>query len=265
MPANATLTGRNMFVWRLAPVVKAEMDVPTLVRKARTAGLSGVWIKIAEGDQPFENVGARHRALFKETADALRKAGISVWGWHVPHGGSVAAAREEAAVAAQLAIDHKLDGVLMDAEGGSGYFRGGDAEADAYGGALRKALKDAGLGIAMCGNDIPRNFPGYAFDAFVRHADANAPQVYYGASPSVDNRLQRARKANAHVKSPFIPVGAAWVGTGDGGCESASACAERGREFLRLVGLHGFAGCGFWHWMGAPSAFWQMLFETAEA
>lgn len=261
----APISGRNMFIWRLAPVVKAEMDVGTLVRKAKLAALAGVWIKIAEGDKRFDNVTPRQLPLFREVRDALRAEGIAVWGWHVPHGGTQAHAREEAAVAGQLAIDLGLDGLLMDAEGGSGYFNGGAAEADAYGGTLRKVLKDAGLGIAMCGNDIPKNFPGYPFSSFVKHADANAPQVYYGGSPSVANRLQRAMDANAQVKAPFVPVGAAWIGTGDGGCESASACAERAREFLRLVDLHGFPGCGFWHWMGAPAAFWQVLFETAEA
>jgi hypothetical protein len=262
---NAQLAGRNMFIWRLAPVVKAELDVATMVRKAEAAGLHGVWIKIAEGDAPFDNVRPKVLPVFKEVRDAMHKAGIAVWGWHVPHGGTVAHAREEAVVAAQIAVDVKVDGVLMDAEGGSGYFNGGSAEADAYGSTLRKLLNDAQLGIAMCGNDIPKNFPGYPFEAFARHADANAPQVYYGGSPSVDNRLQRAIKANAHVKIPFLPVGAAWVGAGDGGCETASACAERGREFLRRVDENEFAGCGFWHWMGAPAVFWQMMFETAEA
>ena len=264
MPAGptASITGRNMFIWRLTPVVKAEMDIPTFVRKARKADLSGVWIKIADGARPFDNVQPKQLALFKEVRDALRKAGIAVWGWQVPHGETAAHAREEAAVAAQLASELKLDGVLMDAEGGAGYFKGGAAEAEAYAGTLHNLLMQTHRGLAMCGNDIPKNFPGYAFDKFVKHADFNTPQVYYGGSPSVANRLQRAIEANAHVKAPFVPVGAAWVGDG-GGCASASACAERAREFLRLVDEHGFAGCGFWHWLGAPAAFWQVMFETA--
>ncbi|MBC5764160.1 hypothetical protein [Ramlibacter albus] len=262
---SAQLAGRNMFIWRLAPVVKAEIGVAAMARKAEAAGLSGVWIKIAEGDEPFDNVRPRQLPLFKEVLQALREKKVSVWGWHVPHGGSVAHAAEEGAVAAQIAIDLGIDGVLMDAEGGSGYFNGGAVEADAYASALRSKLSAAKLGIAMCGNDIPKNFPGYAFDAFVKHARFNAPQVYYGASPSVNNRLERAIKANAHVKVPFVPVGAAWIGTGDGGCETASACAERAREFLRLVDEHGFVGCSFWHWMGAPAAFWQVMVETAQA
>src|SRR5262249_34896390 len=100
----------------------------------------------------------------------------------------------------------------------------------------------------------------YPFDSFVKHADVNCPQVYYGGSPSVGNRLTRAMEANRGVECPFIPVGAAWIGD-NGGCSSASACAGRARGFIRLVGQHGFQGHGFWHWLGAPAELWRTLFE----
>lgn len=257
---DGTLRGRCMFIWRLAPVVRAEIDVDGLVRKAKHARLSGVWIKIADGRQAFENVTGPQLQLFKSVRTALKDAGIEVWGWHVPYGGSVANAEEEAKNCARLAHDLDLDGVLMDAEGGGGYFTGGNAVATAYASTLRQRLLADGMGIAMCGNDIPNSFPDYAFADFVRHADTNAPQVYYGGSPSVLNRLTRAIEANRAVEAPFVPVGAAWIG-GGGGCVSASACAERAREFIRLAGERGFQGYGFWHWMGAPAAFWEVLFE----
>jgi hypothetical protein len=254
------LSGRSMFIWRLGPVVKAEIDVAGMVRKAKHANLSSVWIKIADGLHAFENVAGSQLQTFKAVRSAMRDAGIEVWGWHVPYGGSVENAREEAKVCAKLACDLNLDGVLMDAEGGSGYFTGGKPAATAYASTLRASLVADGMGIAMCGNDIPNNFSDYPFASFVEHADSNAPQVYYGGSPSVLNRLTRAIDANKSVRAPFIPVGAAWVGDG-GGCASASACAERAREFIRLAGERGFQGYGFWHWMGAPAAFWEVMFE----
>jgi hypothetical protein len=250
-----------MYIWRLAPVVRAEIDVATLVRKAQAAQLSGVWIKIADGAQAFENVKGPQAPLFISVRDAMRAAGIAVWGWQVPHGGTPANARAEATACAKLAKEFDLDGVLMDAEAGSNYFSGGDVEARAYAKTLRDALVAGGRGIAMCGNDIPSNFPGYPFQSLVKYADTNVPQVYYGGSPSVSNRLSRAIEANKKMsKAPFVPVGAGWIGDG-GGCASASACAERAREFIRLVKEHGFPGYSFWHWMGAPAALWEVLFD----
>ncbi|MBI2771124.1 MAG: hypothetical protein HYX47_15985 [Burkholderiales bacterium] len=255
-----TLSGRCMFVWRLAPVIKAEMDVATFVRKAKAAHLSGVWIKIADGDGPYENARPANLPLFKQVRDGLRAEGIAVWGWQVPYGGSVEHAKQEAIACADLADQLELDGVLMDAEGGKGYFTGGVAAAEAYASTLQDRMAATHRGLAMCGNDIPGNFENYPFAAFVKHASFNAPQVYYGGSPSVVNRLSRAVEANKPVKLPFIPVGAGWVGP-DGGCASASACAEKAREFLRLVKEHQFTGHSFWHWMGVPAALWEVLFE----
>ena len=86
----------------------------------------------------------------------------------------------------------------------------------------------------------------------------NVPQVYYGGSPSVSHRLDRAIKANSDVARPFVPVGAGWVGPA-GGCVSDSACAERAVVFMQLVKEHGFIGYSFWHWAGAPMKLWNVL------
>lgn len=124
---------------------------------------------------------------------------------------------------------------------------------------LREALEGMGKELAICSHDIPSNLPQFPFQAFARHAHINAPQVYYGGSPSVENRLQRAIDANASVDLPFVPVGAAWIGDG-GGCATASACAWRARTFIRLAQEHAFPGYSFWHWMGARAKVWEVLF-----
>jgi hypothetical protein len=125
---------------------------------------------------------------------------------------------------------------------------------------MRKVANAAGKPLAISSNDIPHNINGWLhkFDEIADVVDFNAPQVYYGGSPSVLNRLTRAEDANSHISKPFIPVGAAWVGDG-GGCSSASASAERAREFIRLIKDRKYQGCSFWHWGGAPLAFWEVL------
>lgn len=259
---SATINGRCMFIWKLAPVLTTELGVDGLVQRAKAAKLDGVWIKVADGPLPYRNLNTSMAAQqFRAVREALRQAGISVWGWQVPYGKTLEQAGAEARTASKLASDFDLDGILMDAEGGGGYFTGGAKVAQKYASELAEQLAAQDRGLAMCGNDIPDNFPDYPFEHFVRHAKFNAPQVYYGASASVANRLDRAIKANQAFETPFIPVGAAWVGDG-GGCVSASASAERGREFLRLVNAHEFQACSFWHWHGAPAAFWEMLIDT---
>ncbi|APV51470.1 hypothetical protein BWI17_18300 [Betaproteobacteria bacterium GR16-43] len=255
------LTGRCMFIWKLLPVVAAEIDLATFTKKVRKAKLSGIWIKVGDGRAEHTNVNAANVGLFNEVVKRMHDAGVSVWGWHVPICPTEAIARQEAALACRLVERLRLDGLLCDAEAGDAYFKGGPAEATEYARATREGLDSLGAGFAVCSHDIPANFPRFPFTEFARHASQNAPQVYYGSSPSVENRLERAIAANASVEIPMVPVGAAWVGDA-GGCESPSASAERARAFIRLVHEHGFPGYSFWHWMGAPAKFWEVLFTT---
>jgi hypothetical protein len=192
--------------------------------------------------------------------EASHEAGIQVWGWHVPRCPNPDAARGEAARFGDIAADLRLDGLIMDAEGGDGFFEGGVDSAEAYAGVMHDVKKGLGRPLGVSSHDIPQNISGWLpkFNKIALVADLNFPQVYYGGSPSVLNRLTRAEDANAHVTLPFVPVGAGWVGSG-GGCSSASACAERGREFIRLIHDRGYDGYSFWHWAGAPSALWEVL------
>lgn len=259
-PTVPVLTGRHMFIWRLPPILTVERGVEQMADKAEAARLSGVWIKIAVGQQPYAPNLTPDFALVR---DALAARGIVVWGWHEPRCADVAAATEEARVVSDLAVELGVKGVLMDAETPQGalFFQGGKAEALAYGQLLRERLEAGGLALGICSHDIPQNFPAFPFDELAQHAHVNAPQVYYGGSPSVSNRLERAIRANSHLTIPFVPVGAGWVGVG-GGCASGSACAERALAFIRLVREHGFPAYSFWHWAGAPLELWALLFEV---
>jgi hypothetical protein len=159
----------------------------------------------------------------------------------------------------KIAEDFNLDGIMMDAEAEGEYFKGNAATAALYASELRAALDARGKGLAISSHDVPSNQPGFPFDSFAKHATVNAPQVYYGRSSSVENRLDKAIKANSHLKIPFVPVGSGWIGD-MGGCTSASACAERAVAFMKLVKKNGFPGYSFWHWEGAPSKLWETLF-----
>jgi hypothetical protein len=126
----------------------------------------------------------------------------------------------------------------MDAESEAAFLNGGPGEAEMYARTQRECLDALDKSLAISSHDIPSNFANFPFNSFAQHARVNAPQVYYGGSPSVENRLDRAIHANAHLDIPFTPVGAGYLGDG-GGCSSASACAERAMAFMSLV-VHPF-------------------------
>jgi len=254
------MIGRCIYVWKLAPVIAAEGGVDKMVEKAKRAKLSAIWVKIADGTTPHANVTSTTATKLKQLINTAKSNGVEIWGWQVPHCATIAAAAAEAKVALDITKRLGLPGLIMDAEGGSDFFHGGLPEAIAYADAMRAGCDALGIPLAISSNDIPQNITNWLprFTAIAQRAHYNFPQTYYGSSPSVVHRVDRAVTANAHIAAPFVPVGAAWIGDG-GGCSSASACAERAREFIRLCGERNYQGYSFWHWGGAPLAFWEVL------
>jgi hypothetical protein len=252
-----------MYIWQLAPVLSAELGIKRFVEKARLLGFSSLWIKVADGNQRYRNITGAMAKTFADTRKALRAAKIDVWGWHVPNCKGQDAANAEARLLATIADTFDLDGLLVDAEAGAHFFAGNASDAELYAASLADALGSEDRGLALSSHDIVSGHPGFPFDAFANHIQTNAPQVSYGASSSVQSRLYKAISENQQFERPFLPVGAGWVGMDDGGCASASACAERAREFIRLTKQYKLPGYSFWHWMGAPTKLWEVLATIA--
>jgi hypothetical protein len=252
---------RSMYIWKLRDVVAAEGSPAEMIVKAKRASLSALWVKVADGTSHYSNVRDDVARDFKELIRLAHDNGIEIWGWQVPHCATAAVAKKEAKLLGDLVEAFELDGMIMDAEGTSAYFHGDLAAAKAYGAAAREIADRLEKPLGISSNDIPQNIGGWLpkFNEIARKAHINFPQTYYGASPSVTNRVDRAVTANAHLTIPFVPVGAGFVGTAEGGCASASACAERAREFIRLCNARNYQGYSFWHWGGAPMKLWEVL------
>ena len=257
------MIGRSMYIWKLAPVLAAEGGIIKVVDKARRAKLSALWIKIADGQSEYANITGAMTEKFSNLVQRCHDRGIQVWGWQVPPCATPDIARSEAQQVSRITQQFGLDGIIMDAEGGAEFFQGGVAEAEVYATAMRSIADALQKPLAISSNDIPQNIAGWLpkFNKIAFVANYNFPQVYYGGSPSVNNRLTRAENGNAHVTIPFVPVGAGWIGPG-GGCESASACAERAQTFIQLVHDRGYEGYSFWHWGGAPLTLWEVFNGT---
>src|SRR5262245_654786 len=201
---------RYIYVWQLARVLGAEGGVNNVVDKALRAKISAVWIKVADGSSPYANVTGQMASQMAALVKRARAKGLEVWGWQVPHCVNTAAAKAEADLFSDIADKYLLDGLIMDAEGTSVYFRGGVEEARVYGGEMRKTADRFDKPLAISSNDIPGNIEGWSlkFSEIAAVADLNFPQTYYGASVSVANRIDRAAAANSGVPAPFVPVGA---------------------------------------------------------
>jgi len=253
-----------MYVWRLSAVLSAEGGVENVLSKAQRAGLSALWIKVADGQTPFANTLGQMGQAFLQLVEEAKTRGIEVWGWQVPHCPDEGAALAEAAQFATMAQRFNLDGLIMDAEGGAEFFAGGLQEAAAYADAMRSVADKIGVPLAISSNDIPQNIANWfpKFSRIAQVCDVNFPQTYYGGSPSVQNRVDRAVQANSMLNATFIPVGSGYLGTGDGGCQSGSACAECAVSFINLCNARGYEGYGFWHWGGAPLSLWDVLNNT---
>lgn len=256
---------RCMYIWKLGPVLDAEGGVNNLVDKAKRAKLSAIWVKVAEGASAYANVTGAMAAKMTALVTRARSKNLEVWGWQVPHCPTAAAAQAEATTFHNLAQQFRLDGVIMDAEGGSDFFHGGVAEARAYGTAMRQVANNLGKPLGISSNDIPQNISGWLpkFNEIAQVADVNFPQTYYGASPSVVSRVDKAVNGNAHLTIPFCPVGAGFIGLSEGGCASAQACGERAGTFIQLCKDRGYESYSFWHWGGAPMPLWEVLNNTA--
>ena len=257
---------RSMYIWKLRDVVAAEGGPAKIITKAKRASLSSLWVKVADGTSRYANVGDQVAPDFQELIRLAHDNGIEIWGWQVPHCSTTAIAKKEAKLLGDLVEEFELDGMIMDAEGTSAYFHGDVAEAKAYGAAMREIADNLEKPLGISSNDIPQNIDGWLpkFNEIAKKADFNFPQTYYGASPSVTHRVDRAAMGNAHLTIPFVPVGACFIGRAEGGCASASACAERAREFIRLCNTRNYQGYSFWHWGGAPMTLWEVL-NTVEA
>ena len=252
---------RSMYIWKLREVVAAEGSPAEIIAKAKRASLSSLWVKVADGTSRYANVGDQVAPDLQELIRLAHDNGIEIWGWQVPHCSTTAIAKKEAKLLGDLVEEFELDGMIMDAEGTSAYFQGDVAEAKAYGAAMRQIADNLEKPLGISSNDIPQNIDGWLpkFNEIAKKAHFNFPQTYYGASPSVTNRVDRAVTGNAHLTIPFVPVGAGFIGTAEGGCASASACAERAREFIRLCNARNYQGYSFWHWGGAPMTLWEVL------
>jgi hypothetical protein len=249
------LSSRAIYIWQLRKVL-APQSIDDAVAKAVRAKISSVWVKIGDGNQASANIKGTTADLFRSFIQKCDAADISVLGYHVPWCATAQTTQDDIAFLSQTARSFNIAGIVVDNEDGASCFKGTEQTAALYARSLKQAMSNAGKLMVMSSNDIISAHPKSYARAIGAEVDINAPQVYYGQSPSISSRLNSAIRENASLNKPFFPVGAAFIRRpkdNDGGFLDPVACANGAGEFIRLMSsLHATApgsypGYGFWN------------------
>lgn len=246
-----SLFGKGFYVWQVA---RCEGGDPTAIaRKAVSAGLSHVMIKIADGPNWIYNYDfARKLDLVPPVLEALKASGVEGWGWHYVRGDDpIGEARMAVSRCRQLGVD----GYVVDAEGE--YKRPGKrAAALRFMQELRAGLPR--LPIALSTYRYPRAHPTLPYSEFLERCDYAMPQVYFEFAHNPEEQLDRsvAQYLSLRPARPVVPTGPAY---GRGSWRPTPGELVR---FLRRAKETGLPGVNLWSWDYASRTAYQDLWEA---
>ncbi|MEW6649313.1 MAG: hypothetical protein AB1453_03885 [Chloroflexota bacterium] len=244
--------GVGMYIWNVRRTEGG--DAEAIGRVAVEAGLSHAWVKIADGTRAF-NVGAE-ADLARLAIEALKSAGVQVFGWQYVYGWQPEA---EADAAIRRIVELGVDGFVVNAEV---EYKHRPGQASRYMRRLRGAIGDMPVGLSSY--RFPRIHPEFPWNAFLDRCDFNAPQVYWMQAINAAGQLResiRQFQQGSLARRPIIPTGAAFQ---EHGWRPTALQVE---EFLREAD----ATCeavNFWAWEHARrlSDIWAVIrdFEWGE-
>lgn len=257
------LDGKGYFVWHADRVIggRGVGSAEKAAEMAVAAGIEHVILKIADGEEPFPSpkydAGGAKEAATLALLQALRAAGITVWGWAFVYGEGIAP-ETQADVFARRARQLGLRGLVVNAED-LGERRwslpGGSDRARQYMSALRGALAGVeGITLALSSYRFPQSHPFFPFAAFMADCDIAMPQVYWVARSEGD-AIGNLRRCYEQYKELFpdrliIPVGAAY-GEMYGSASDRyfwSSSPRQIHRFMDQARAMGLPAVTFWSW-----------------
>ena len=229
-----TLQGKGFFTFILPECEGG--DPAAMVSAAQSAGLSHVLVKIADGVKAF-GVDPSGIDITLPVVQALRAAGIAVWGWQTVHGNNPA---DEAKIAIQRTQALGLDGYVVNAE--AEYQQPGkEAAARQFMAALCSALT---VPIALSSFRFPSYHPDFPWSTFLEKCDYHMPKVFWEQDHNAGAQLcESKRQCDALPNArPYIPTGAAYTAPG-----WAPTPADIS-DFLDTARTLGLPAVNFFHW-----------------
>ena len=192
-----TLQGKGFMIWMIPRAEGGNAEA--IASAAKSAGLSHVLIKIADGPYAFNVDKTTKIDLIPPVAKALKAKGIQVWGWHYVYGNNPVG---EAQIAIKRVKELGIDGYVIDAE--AEYKESGkDVAAKKFMAELRGGLPS--LPVALCSYRFPTLHPQLPWKIFLEKCDINMPQVYWQSAHNPGAQLTRTVK-EFQAMTPYRPI-----------------------------------------------------------
>jgi hypothetical protein len=246
------LFGKGYFIWQ---VRKCENGDPEAIAAAAAAqGFTHLVLKIADGRNAYNLDPSTGADLLAPLVTALRRRGISPWGWHYVYGYDPI---PEADIAVERLQTLGLDGYAIDAE--AQYKEAGKAAAAVqFMNRLRARL--GGFPIALCSYRYPTYHPAIPWQEFLDQCDLNMPQVYWVQADNPGAQLVRCVREFEAITPfrPIVPVGAAYT---EGGWSPTPAHIT---EFLQTARSLNLSAANFWEW-GNTRRYLPAIWEAVRA
>jgi hypothetical protein len=246
-----TLQGKGFYLWE---VPRCEGGDPNAIAAAVKSGnLTHLLVKICDGTINYPGKWEHPVDLTPGVVQALKAAGIQVWGWHYVYGKNPIA---EADVAIARIQQLGVEGYIIDAEKEYKELENRKDAARKYMARLRAALP--GFPIALSSYRYPSLHPQLPWREFLDSCSLAMPQVYWMQAHNPGAQLQKSLKEYKamYPALPYIPTGVASI---EGGWKPTVA---EEIEFLQTAVSLGLPAANFWELGEARSGLLPGLWEA---
>ncbi len=246
----APLRGKGMWVWKHRQTEGGDADA--IVARAVTAGLSQLWVRVADSRDGF--YGADFLAALVPRAQAR---GLAVIGWGFPYlwdpVGDAAWTAEALAWRGPGGV--VLDGFSPDIEMSTEGVVLTEARARLYLGLVRQAAGRR-MVVATVYRPTDAKVAVYPYGAMAPYVDAFAPMVYWGCTEPGEAATQALDRL-ASLR-PVHLIGQGYDMADEGGRDGPPDAAETSR-FLDVAYRGGAVGASFWVWQSMDDAQWTAV------
>lgn len=229
-----TLQGKGFFTSHLSECEGG--DPASILAAALDAGLSHVIVKIADGEKAL-GIDGSGIDLTATAVQALRLAGIAVWGWQTIHGKNPMA---EAAIAIARMQTLGLDGYVVNPE--EQYQHAGMANsAHQFMAEVRSALT---IPIALSSHRFPDYHPDMSWSTFLEFCDLHMPQVTWESAHNAGAQMRESKRQCDALPNarPYISTGGVYPSSG------WSPTTEDINDFLNTARAIGLPAVNFFDW-----------------